>query len=85
MKSLVKLASIPHSTYYNLIACMNRWDPDADVKEEIKVIYEEYKGCYGYRCIRDELANRRQKVKSQASSMYYERIRFKVYGPYEKI
>jgi len=37
-------------------------DPDADLKGEIQAIYEEHEGRYGYRRIRDELANRRQKV-----------------------
>ncbi|OIK11126.1 transposase, partial [Bacillus sp. MUM 116] len=62
MKALVKLAGIPRSTYYDLAKRMNRPDPDADLKTEIKVIYEEHEGRYGYRRIRDELANRGQKV-----------------------
>ncbi|MGG3694494.1 IS3 family transposase, partial [Heyndrickxia ginsengihumi] len=62
VKALVKLAGIPRSTYYDLVKRMNRPDPDADLKAEIKVIYEEHEGRYGYRRIRDELANRGQKV-----------------------
>ena len=62
MKALVKLAGIPRSTYYDLVKRMNRPDPDADLKAEIKAIYEEHEGRYGYRRIRDELANRGQKV-----------------------
>jgi transposase InsO family protein len=41
---------------------MNRLDPDSDLKAEIKAIYEEHEGRYGYRRIRDELTNRGQKV-----------------------
>lgn len=41
---------------------MNRPDPDVDLKAEIKAIYEEHEGRYGYRRIRDELENRRQNV-----------------------
>lgn len=41
---------------------MDRPDSDADLKAEIKVIYEEHEGRYGYRRIRDELANRGRKV-----------------------
>lgn len=37
-------------------------DPDADLKAEIQAIYDEHQGRYGYRRIRDELANRGQKV-----------------------
>lgn len=62
MKALAQLAGIPRSTYYNLVKRLNRPDPDADLKAEIKEIYEEHEGRYGYRRIRDELANRGQKV-----------------------
>lgn len=62
MKELVKLAAIPRSTYYDLVKRMNRLDPDSDLKAEIKAIYEEHEGRYGYRRIRDELTNRGQKV-----------------------
>lgn len=41
---------------------MNRLDPDTDLKVEIKAIYDEHEGRYGYRRIRDELANREQIV-----------------------
>ncbi|ARK28478.1 Integrase core domain protein [Halalkalibacter krulwichiae] len=62
MKALVKLADIPRSTYYDLVKRMNRIDSDGNLKAEIKSIYEEHEGRYGYRRIRDELANRGQKV-----------------------
>jgi len=62
VKALVQLAGIPRSTYYDLVKRMNRPDPDADLKAEIKAIYEEHEGRYGYRRIRDELVNRGLKV-----------------------
>ena len=62
VKALVELANIPRSTYYNLVKKMNRPDVDADLKAEMKAIYEENEGRYGYRRIRDELTNRGQKV-----------------------
>ncbi|MGY1461322.1 IS3 family transposase [Bacillus toyonensis] len=62
VKALVELANIPRSTYYDLVKKMNRPDLDADLKAEIKAIYEENEGRYGYRRIRDELTNRGQKV-----------------------
>lgn len=62
MKALVELAGIPRSTYYDLVKRMGQPDPDADLKVEIKAIYEEHEGRYGYRRIRDELVNRGQKV-----------------------
>ncbi|WP_154214663.1 IS3 family transposase [Bacillus cereus] len=62
VKALVELADIPRSTYYDLVKKMNRPDLDADLKAEIKEIYEKNEGRYGYRRIRDELTNRGQKV-----------------------
>jgi len=41
---------------------MDRPDPDADLKDTIKAIYDEHEGRYGYRRIRNELENRGQKV-----------------------
>ncbi len=55
-------AQITRSTYYDLVKKMNRPDPDADLKAEIQAIYDEHEGRYGYRRIRDELADRGQKV-----------------------
>lgn len=37
----MELAGIPRSTYYDLVKKMNRPDQDADLKAEIKAIYEE--------------------------------------------
>lgn len=62
MKALVAFAEIKRSTYYNLVKKMNRPDRDADLKADIQAIYDEHEGRYGYRRIRDELANRGQKV-----------------------
>lgn len=68
MISLVKLAGIPRSTYYDLVKRMNRTDPDADLKATLKAIYDEHEVRYGYRRIRDELANRGQKVNQKKCS-----------------
>lgn len=62
MKAPVKLVSIPRSTYYDLVKRMGRPDPDSDLKEEIKAIFEENEGRYGYRRIGDELTNRGHRV-----------------------
>jgi putative transposase len=62
VKELVKLAGIPRSTYYYYVNQMDKPDPDADLKVEIKAIYDEHEGRYGYRRIRDELKNRGQNV-----------------------
>jgi putative transposase len=62
VKALVAFAGIPRSTYYDYVKKMHRPDPDAKLKDDIQSIYEEHEGRYGYRRIRDELANRGQKV-----------------------
>ena len=58
----MKFAEIPRSTYYVLVKQMNQPDRDEDLNAEIQEIYEEHKGRYGYRRIRDDLSNRGQRV-----------------------
>ncbi|WP_369011262.1 IS3 family transposase [Bacillus cereus] len=36
----------------------NRPDEDKGLKRLIQKIYDEHQGCYGYRCILDELINK---------------------------
>ncbi|WP_420865952.1 IS3 family transposase [Bacillus coahuilensis] len=62
VKSLIKLAEIPRSPYYYWVKQLGRPDKDAELKSVVKEIYDEHQGCYGYRRIRDELANREYKV-----------------------
>ncbi|MFF5994321.1 IS3 family transposase [Lysinibacillus sp. KU-BSD001] len=62
VKALVACAYIPRSTYYDLVKKLDQPDRDADLKAEIQAIYKEHEGRYGYRRIRDELANHGQKV-----------------------
>ena len=81
----MELANIPRSTYYDLVKKMNRPDVDADLKADIKAIYEENEGRYGYRRIRDELTNRGQKVNHKKVQAYYERAWIKVCCAYEEI
>ena len=64
---------------------MNRPDPDADLKAEIKAIYEEHEGRYGYRRIRDELANRGQKVNHKKVQRIMKELGLKCISAYEKI
>jgi len=58
----VALADIPRSTFYDIAKKIDLPDSDADLKNEIQAIFVEHEGRYGYRRIRDELANRGQKV-----------------------
>ena len=62
MKALVAYAKIPRSTFYDIVKKLDLPDADADLKAEIQAIYDEHEGRYGYRRIRDELANRGKKV-----------------------
>ncbi|GAB3071779.1 hypothetical protein JCM19029_02230 [Salinicoccus sesuvii] len=62
MKALVELAQIPRSTYYNQVKQMQRPDPDAELKARIQAIYHTHEGRYGYRRIRDALANQGHRV-----------------------
>ncbi len=59
----MKLTGIPRSTYYDIVARMQQPDSEAELKREIKAIYDEHDGRYGYRRIRDELHNRGKSVK----------------------
>ncbi len=77
------LANIPRSTYYYWLKNAKRPDPDADLKVLIQAVYHEHEGRYGYRRIRDELTNRGHKINHKKT--HYERIRIKVFGPYEEI
>lgn len=49
---------MPRSTYYYYIKQMKRPDKYADIKNEIRMIYHENQGLYGYRRITMELRNR---------------------------
>lgn len=58
MACLLKLAGISRSNFYYHLTKLKNPDKYADVKEEIKSIYHENKGRYGYRRITVELHNR---------------------------
>lgn len=60
--ALLQLAGIPRSTFYYWVKRFDKPDPDAELKILIQSIFEEHSGRYGYRRIRDELANRNLRV-----------------------
>ncbi|MDQ0273449.1 hypothetical protein J2S17_005381 [Cytobacillus purgationiresistens] len=84
MTSLLKLAGIAHSTYYYILKQMNRPDPDASLKAEIKAIDNEHQGRYGYRCSQGELRNRGIKVNHNKVQRIMQE-RFKKHSPYKEI
>lgn len=52
---LIDIAGIPRSTYYYHIKQLDKTDKYAELKAEIRRIYDESKGRYGYRRITAEL------------------------------
>ena len=52
------ILELPRSTYYYHLKQLHKGDKDKEIKAEIKVIYDEHKGNYGYRRIHLELRNR---------------------------
>ena len=55
---LLKISKIPRSTFYYYVSRLKRIDKYKELKEEIKSIFYENKGRYGYRRITLELNNR---------------------------
>ena len=55
---LLSIAQLPRATFYYHLKRMENLDKYQEVKEEIKTIYHENKGRYGYRRITAELRNR---------------------------
>lgn len=49
---------MPRSTYYYWLNKMNKEDKYQKIKEEIKAIFNEHKGMYGYRRVTDEMHNK---------------------------
>lgn len=58
LADLLKFSGIPKSTFYYNLQRMNRPDKYQELKENIKIIFQENKGRYGYRRITLELKNR---------------------------
>ena len=55
---LLEIAQLPRATFYYHLKRLTKVDKYAQTKEEIKVIYHENKGRYGYRRITTALHNR---------------------------
>ena len=55
---LLEIAQLPRATFYYHLKWLTKADKYAQTKEEIKVIYHENKGRYGYRRITTALHNR---------------------------
>lgn len=58
MKDLLKHARMARSTFYYHLKQLQKKDKYEIIKKEIRSIYKQNKGRYGYRRIRDELQNR---------------------------
>lgn len=55
---LLEILDLSRSTYYYQLKQLNKGEKDKALKAEIKSIYDEHKGNYGYRRIHLELRNR---------------------------
>ncbi|WP_438478051.1 IS3 family transposase [Streptococcus pluranimalium] len=55
---LLEILDLSRSTYYYQLKPLNKEEKDKALKAEIKSIYDEHKGNYGYRRIHLELRNR---------------------------
>ncbi|QWI73219.1 transposase (plasmid) [Bacillus mycoides] len=64
--TLLKFACIPRSTYYYWVKKWNAPDKDAELITLIQAIYNEHKGRYGYRRIRDELMDSVAKISKRS-------------------
>ena len=62
LTSLLKLAKMPRSTYYYWLKVLKKEDKYKKLKEEIRAIFDENKGRYGYRRITLELKNKGYKI-----------------------
>ena len=62
MTVLLKISQMARSTYYYYLKQLNKEDKYKKIKAEIKSIYHENKGRYGYRRITMELHNRGYKI-----------------------
>ncbi|MCH3916767.1 MAG: IS3 family transposase [Spirochaetia bacterium] len=66
LADLLRLTGLSPSTYYYDLACQDRPDRDRVLKDEIKAIYHENNGLYGYRRIHLQLCNNGWKVNRKA-------------------
>lgn len=73
---LIDIAGIPRSTYYYYEKQFKENKPDkyAEIKAEIRRIYDESKGRYGYRRITKELRQHRTKIVWQMRSQIFRQI-----------
>ena len=85
---LLALAGVPRSTYYYHAEKKEQSDKNKAVKNDIKSIYDENKGRYGYRRITLELHNRGMKVNHKKvlrlmkEQGLYSRVRIRKYNSY---
>ncbi len=85
---LIEIAGIPRSTYYYHAGQFEKSDKYADIKAEIRRIYDESKGRYGYRRITAELRkthkiNHKTVQKLMRKMGIFCRVRMKKYKSYK--
>jgi putative transposase len=60
--ALLQLAQMPRSTYYYYLKESKQQDKYAEVKEQIKQVYEHHKHVYGYRRISEAIRKKGLKI-----------------------
>ena len=85
---LIKIAGIPRSTYYYYCKQLDKPDKYAKIKEDIRRIYNESKGRYGYRRITAELRkmhniNHKTVQRLMRKMGIFCRVRMKKYNSYK--
>ena len=89
LRELLVIADVPRSTYYYYLKRMQRKDKYLVEKEEIRAIYHENQGRYGYRRITMEMHNRGYVINHKTVSRLMKvlglkcRVRIKKYRSYK--
>ena len=87
--AILKVVGIPRSTYYYYTKQLEEPDKYADTKSEIKRIYDENHGCYGYRRITSALrktmhyVNHKTVQRLMKQMGLYCRVRIQKYSSYK--
>ena len=86
---LLEIAQLPKATFYYHLKNQDRVDKYAQAKTEIKAIFHDNKGRYGYRRITDELHNRKIQLNHKTVQRLMKelglicRVRMKKYRSYK--
>ena len=87
--ALIEVSGLPRSSYYYYVSLFEKADKYSETREEIKDIFHEHKGRYGYRRITAELHNRNITINHKTVQRLMQeeslvcRVRMKKYKSYK--